>query len=892
VTRPEPGPYDRFLRSADVASWRDCMEEAVRVLDQLPEGDEQVEALAEALCITMYLEWLGRVSGDLPGEEAARRRYRELQALLRRRSVAGSAPALPVCWGLELAWSGFRVQASALLDRGRDTPPEHLVLVLPEDAVRSLATLRPLFAGPTPCRFLPAVHAYGSALANLGAVHEARALVTDPSWSGTEPLLLDILASTSERLGNWTEAHDAYRRSPWPAHRLRAAMVGAIAGRDDQLELDEPIRRLVGQFDGELDQDEVTRSMAFLNACIWQPVDDWVVELELGKLNFGRRRYAEADLHLQRALARAPEDARFVIARLRFFNLTWLSGGEPESGLQLVPEALSAGQDALDRSGEDDETAEIRIWMAHETGDLSLLPASLDGWDPYSRGDAHDTLGDSAAAVDGWIESFGTFYNHRAAWRLITKLGEAGLVRTAAHLADVVMRESRDDFLALWETAQGLDRLVADSQDDDTGDGPDQPIDRYHRRLVELSQFEFKNAVRSHELVVRAGHQDLAEELLLRAARQAESVSELLAVAVLRRRVRSSRALQVDQEGLWCLARALGEARDRLERLQIARELFHYGRIRDARGILVDERVLAHDTALSHIEMTAVLQCGPWLTTEERDRLVARAKHRLLLDHRSGALGAHVETYRNRLVETLAAFDRPLADRVADELADPTPDAATDAGRPGPTDGTWPSIRDRLDQALDDDAGETPVALDAFLGTADPAGSFGLRLALCGHLRGRLVDLLDTLRGVAASVPADETPVSKADDRGDGPRTIELCDLWRAHIMRPDGNGGQTTQARLSAFLDTEQTLLERWERSRREASMPTLRQIARVADALAASLGTLVGTAERDQVHPVLSAIFEHVRLDAASLVEQAAEEARLARRELALAADPAGPP
>jgi hypothetical protein len=862
------------------------MERAARAVDELSDSDEQVQALASALCISMYLQWLGRVSGDLEAEKAARRRYEELQAVLQRRPPTPPAFALRICWGLVLAWSGFRGQAAALLEQNGRTAPEHLLLVLGDDDVRTLATLRPLFTGPAPCRFLPVLHAYGTALVNLGAVHEARALITDGNWDESEALLLDVLASASERLGQWAEAYAAYGRSSWPIHRFRGAMVGAISGQSvehDELELDEPTRRLIGQFDSELDQNEVTRSIAFLNACLWQPVDDWVVELELGKLNFGRRRYAEADLHLTRSLARAPAGARFAVADLRFVNLTWLTERQPGSELQMTAEALSAGQDALALGTDSDETAGIRTWMARETGDLALLPSSFAGWDSFQRAEAYEVVRQTGLAIDGWLESLSTSFYHRSAWRLMEYLGKGGFTRTATHLANLVMRECHDDFFALWETAQGLQELTPEAQEAGPDDGLDRPDDLYRARLVELSQFEFKNALRAYALVARTEYQDLAEELLLRAAKQAESVSELLAIAVRRRRVQASRATQIDQEGLWCLTRALSEARNRLERLQVARELFHYGRVRDARAVLQDERVFVRDNPLSHIEMVIVLQCAPWLTPEEREDIAERAARRLNLDHRSGALGAYGSTYGMRLVETAKMLDPSLGVRIAGLLDEALTRPPEGTAWPGSTDDDWTSIRGRIDEALDDDeADEAKLDLGALLGSADPASSFGLRLMIASHLRSSLGKLLEEAGQVTPHVPVEEIPVSKGDDRGAWSRTIELCDLWRARLAASEGDAGQAAAAKLRAFFDLEQTLLDRWERSRREASESTLHRAVRAAEAHVSALRTLLGPNELQQTHPVLRSIFEQVGADVEILVEEAEAHVRSARLEL----------
>jgi len=373
--------YAAFLTSADVATWDQCMEQTVRVAAALPDGDDRADALAKALCITMYLGWLGRVSGDLVRTERARTRLAELRDEIRRFG-AGPARACRICWGLLLAEGGFRQHAAALLDTDGHPAPEHVPWLIQRLDIKALATLRRLVE-PGPAAFPPLVFEYGEALVNVGEVQEARALAETGRWGAAEPLMLDILASASERLGQWAAAYAAYRRSTWPIHRYRAAMVGAVSGHleaADDLELDEPMRQHLGELDGDVDPAELARSAAFLNACLWHPVDDWRIELELGKLSFRRRQYSEANLHLVRAARSAPEAARFQIARLRFINLTWLTGRESHLPSPMEPEALTAGQEALDHSSDTDDTSMIRIWMARQTADLTLVPAVIGDW--------------------------------------------------------------------------------------------------------------------------------------------------------------------------------------------------------------------------------------------------------------------------------------------------------------------------------------------------------------------------------------------------------------------------------------------------------------------------------------------------------------------------------
>jgi hypothetical protein len=874
--------YARFLGSADVGTWERCMDQAVAAVTALPEDDERAGALAKALCITMYLQWLGRVSGDAPRTELARKRFRELRDEVCRCGAA--APEGQVCWGLLLAAGGFRKHAATFLDRDGHIPPEHALWLFERSDVKALAALRRLVAeaGRTP--FPPLTLEYGLALVGVGEIREARTLAEAGVWDTAEPFRLEILASASERLGEWAAAYAAYRSSSWPIHRYRAAMVGAISGHPeavDDLELDEPMRQYLSQLDGDLDQAGIARCSAFLNACLWHPVDDWRVQLELGTLSFRRRQYAEANLHLIRAARSAPPGARFAIAQLRFFDLTWLTTDELPLPLDMQPEALAAGQEALSHGGAADDTSVIRAWMARMTGDLALIPESIDNWEPSDRADAYLAIGDTGRAVDCLLESLESRYNHRSVQQLIRLLRPAGFEQAASYLADLVLRESADDFLGLWETALTLRNLVPASGEAGARDGLEQWQDRFRARLIELSQFEFMNSLRSYHLARLTNHQDLAEEMLQRAARQAEGVSELLTIAVLRRIIRAARPVRSDQDGLWCLMRARSLARDRLERLQIARELFYYGFSSEARAILSEEGTFRADTRLSHSEMVVVLQCGPGLTEEERASLAHRAAVRLNKDRRSGALGKYPATYASRLLAAVRAVDEPLYAAIAESLDPALLNANFGTVWPGRLDDDWPTVRGRIDEAAADASDDARPRLDEWLGVTGGAPSFGLRFMVTSHLRTQLGALIDEARRVLPTLPAERVPIAKSADRGDGVRTIQLCDLWRMRLTAPPAEADRSA-ARLREFFDAEQQMLDEWEAGRRSASMPTLSRVVRVGQALEESLTRLIGPDQRAHCHPVLRALFEKLDADTRSLRAEAAEQVGSALGEL----------
>ena len=887
-------PYGTFLRSADVPTWRACAHHAGERVRRAA-GDDRCRALADALCITAYLSWLGRVSGDPDTQAEANARYRDLLTVLDELSASAVGPGIDRCWGIALAWQGYRVRARTLLEDAGALGVESAPLVLPENDVTALATLRPLVAAAAPGgSFLPAVSILASSLVNVGAVREAHALVDACGWPPTEPLLVDVLGSAFERLGQWKAAYEVYKTSTWPSLRYRAAITSAITGGSTPLEIDAAtIAMLTEQV--ELDQRQISRWVTFLNAVRWQPVDSWLLELEMGKLAFAQRRDAEADMHLRRAAERAPEAARYGVASARWVNLTWLTGNELFTGLEMLPETLTAAEQAMAAAGPGDteNVLFIRMWTAEKAGDLELIPEDLQNVDPFQRGVAYRVLEDSGRAVDSWLVALhkGDYY-HRTVTELVGMFAKAGFSRTVRFLADTGMQESSTDFLALWEIARTLDTVAVHRSAADLVDEGPMPEDVFRDRLVDQSRLEFKNSLRTYELV--SDHDpDLADQVLRRAVDQAAGVSELLAVVrLLRRRPTATGIVSAADDGLRCLWRALNEARDRLERLLIARELLGYGLPRDARALLEREGVLQADTLLTHVETTVLLSCYRLLSADERAGLVGRAVRRIVADHRAGLLGAAAPTYGQRLVAILEAVDRDLAPQVRARLG---PELVGD--RPAtewhghPVDDAA-SVTSRLDFLASEDVrrdiGVERLTHEVAQRFPEAATSFGLRLTVATELRDRYRSLIDQARTVRPSVPREAVPIAYDHD-GDGDRTIVLCDRLRARLAASDDLARKAAEEQLAAFRLEERVLVEQWDRLQREARFGALQSAASYGHALAGSLRDLVGPQERACPHPVLKELFGHVANDVGALVAHVQEQLLLIEQELR---DPSGPP
>ncbi len=105
----------------------------------------------------------------------------------------------------------------------------------------------------------------------------------------------------------------------------------------------------------------------------------------------------------------------------------------------------------------------------------------------------------------------------------------------------------------------------------------------------------------------------------------AEGCSENLAVAVARRRSPWFDSGSGDELALERLRRAEREARERLERAQIARELFHNGRAQRARQLLESDKLLVDGEPVEPIEAVVALQCWPWLGADGLNAQIARS---------------------------------------------------------------------------------------------------------------------------------------------------------------------------------------------------------------------------------------------------------------------------
>lgn len=874
--------YRRFLSSSSIDTWWACLNTYATLIDDSLDG----QAIAEGLCISYYVQWLSAQSGDTARGEQAAAVSKALRGQLERLHRQAPSSATRRAWAFALAWRGYDATARSLV-ADQDMGPEFLLMTAPTDPAARAAELRPHASGPNAPAFPLVRIVYCSALMDIGALGEAEDLLAASDVDLSNPLVRDLIGSGHERAGRWAEACAVYDHegARWPAHRYRAALCRIIAGEAEArthalgpLLVDDAVSEAMSRFDSEIDQAEVARSMSFVNACLWSAFDDWMVHYELGKLDFRRRRYSEADAHLRKAVRAAPTQSKRVIAGLRFTSLTWLSDRSLTWPLSMTPEALEAGVEALEHCDSADQLTQVRVWVAAEMKQKDLEPHPLDTalglrsppseeWDAYDRGRVHHAAGDQPEALACWLEGLRDgFYHHRNVFELVTTLSSARFALSSDYLVQLIIRESADDFFALWELAElllvlrgGVSESSADFERLSTR------LATVVERMLELSQFEFQHLIRAHEFFVRANRQDAAEALLRRAAGLADSPAEKLAVAVARRTTAWFASAEGDPEVVSLLEQAEEQSRDRLERLLIAGELFHHGRLQRARSILEQERLFESHAVLDHAEYVAGLRCGPWLKPEEVEALLSRALDALERDVKTGVIRRFGRLYFRRLITVVALTDPALAERMPRRwsLPESGPAVGGDAQVPELDAGPWRAWRDSV-TACEDPQGRMEMLLDRIRGFA--TGDFEEKLATWVWLQRGITAALDAALTARPRRPQDLMPISKTLSLEDDPRVLELCDLWRGFLVGADSDERGDAMQRIVDLEAREAELRAEWARLRQVDAEGELHNALVFLDA-SIELAHRFDAGEMHEAQPILAELQDRVAEDARRL-------------------------
>ena len=830
----------------------------------------------------------------MQSEQRAKCTYDRFVEMLRdvHRQPASTSTDTQRGWGVVLARSGYRETAKAILAGTGELGPEVALLMIRATHAETAAFLRPFVSGSAGKIFPPALYFYCNALVDLGVLHEAKKLLDDSGLGESHPMACDLMGKMHERAGRWRQAFEAYGRSSWSVHKLRASMCRTILHRQEAptshmgaLVVDEAMQRALGRVESEIDQTELARRTAFVNACRWNTYDDWLVRFELGKLSFRRRCYAEADAHLSKALALAPASARFVIASLRFTNLTWLTDNSLSEDLPMEPEALECAHAALKVSDSAGESANIRVWVASATRDTALLPENIDFWNAFLQAQAHAIVGNEPEALASGFRSLTESYYHRNLLSLIWTFSRSRFESCVEFLVELIVRESWNDFFAVWELATFLHATRSQLSESSQGfQRLSRRLFAVSERLVELSQFDFQHVMRAHGFFAKTNRQDLAEALAQRACKLAEGAAENLAVAIARRKAASFNAVQGDPQGLQCLRKAEKESRNRLERLQIARELFHHGRVQWAHRILEGEGVFVNGNGFDPIEYIVVLQCRPWLKPDAYQDLFQRAKKALPSALQIGAIERYAARFWDRLAET-AGIDIPDDDPIrrqtaAERSTDEGSATTSDAG--GLQASPWKIWRDQMQTAIANDNLEAGSALfEDGVARQGQCSSFELRMATWSWVYQQLEQALDTAAMQRPQWEPSETPISKSPTLLDE-RALQVSELWRRYLSAADAEGRQEARKQVESFYAMEKQLMAAWEVMRHQESERPLRRALFYAEVAMRLLPTLVSDRERSESHPLLRGLYECAALDSDRLVKRMAQHVDDIRRQL----------
>jgi hypothetical protein len=857
--------YNKFLRAADLETWRECLQS----YQYLERQSAQVtpRRLAEGLCIAAYVRWLASLCGNEAVEKSAGDAIDHLADSALAGDLIGSGDGVLVK-SLIAAARGYHRTARAMLDSlNREIPLEILLLVMPESHAKRAQEIGQYICADARQEFLPAVYFYGHALLDLGYLHRVDKLLEDYSAAESNPLMIDLKGKLLELEGDWTAALEVYgkskdapEKSKWDVHEYRYSICSVIVNAGaGELPVqpampalsDEKLIRGMLAGGTESDQAEAARTASFVNACRWSNFDNWLVHYELGSLSFRRRRHAEAEKRLKIAGIQAPEQFRFAVNHLRFINLTWLSGESLGRSLPVTAETLECALEALQATGPESMKAQIRTWVAQVTRDQSLLAPVYDSGNTYEQAQAEMIRERSPYALQSWSATIAKYFMPRAFHQLIRKFSSCGFEHTATYLCDVAMSESWDDFFQLWELAGSLLKIRVQDAAGFSAKHFGETLSKIQQRLEELSEFEFPHLMRAWQLYKDSGRADLAAHALKRADALAESPEEHLILAIARN----------DRTGLDHLLRAERESTDRLERLEIARELARYGQMTRARRILKQERVFESGVSLEPLEYIIALECGaPCLTKEEIEALSKRAEAHLEQDLKSGLIKKYGDLFIERLsrsaTTSLKANEWPSHTEKLDESGDPIWKS-------------WATSLERLDDPSLLEEERTRVEARVSELGADSVILFH-HIILWEQLFRILHSGLEAIRRLHPARAPEETPISRADSFVENARVKMVSRLWRDYLTSEDSGQQATHLNRVRDFYREEQRLENEWETLRRGEQKVMLIKAGYMIEYGEDLLAEIRGQMRQADAWPPFLAISDHMHRDIDALLER----------------------
>jgi hypothetical protein len=853
--------------------WTECLTSLERCVER---ESLDLQELTQGACVATYVGWLSTFAGEDSGHDRAAAALRRLVEAIGRVIATGHAegPAAIRATAVVLASSGYSRSAAKLVASHDDISPDLALMIVPSDDARTIAQLRGVALDPGPEAFPPAFYFYCDALLRFGRITEVARLVREYRKDPADPMVADLLGNLYERGGQWGDARDVYKGSSWPIHGVRGALC-AIVSNTSSADLADALahleRRAVGQAlalrDTEVDQLELARSSAFVSACQWNAVESWLIDFELGKLSFRRRRHWEADDHLSRAEASCPKSALFAIRSLRFSNLTWLSSRGRAARLPMRPEALEASFAAIEAADESDTDSDIRTWIAAETGDYSWLLAVLKGNDEWPLAQAHGLAGNTLEELTTLLSHVAFTYTPRALYRLIEWFSRARFYRSADYLTTLVLDESGHDFFTLWELGSTLLSLrsVVD-RGSASHDRLQAGIRAVSGKLQELSQFDFQHLIRGFEFFAEQRRDDIAELLLTRASTLGDGTEENLAVAMARRASGRFGAGEGLDQGLACIVRAERAARHAVDRLLVAREYFHYGQVQKGRELLEHAGVFEEGRTRKDIEYVLALECGQWLEPVEFRSLARTAVTTSVRALRAGVRRRFDLLFLQRLFDTIAAVDKAFAQHLVREegLRMIPSDAGAASANPQtgqrPTD-EWAALLYDVQAPLQTVPTARAVAktLRTVIGSRPAAG-----YVLWSKLLSRIEAVDDVVQRLKAAVEdPDRVPVAK-NRRLTSARSTELHGLWQALAAASTDADRDRARERIRAFHDAERQLFHEWRRQQSQSAKPHLMKALECARAAAGVLEVVLEQRPyAKHASPILRTLNEHIESD-----------------------------
>ncbi len=840
--------FEFFLTAADLETWNTCLESLNSSIpsNHLKDSSE-VECLVQCLIVSCYVQWLSSVSGNKRMRNSSKSIFTSRATMLKAHHRRSPSDQTEYGIGILAGWFGYRAEAQKKFSKLNMEDQTNILWLLPDGIASKAARLREYVIRKDEIIFPPILYFYCDALLTLGSMKEVALLIDEHQMDMNSPMTIDLLGKIQEQNTEWGEASAVYARSSWPVHFYRAIICKRISegrssigpGNGNSIEHSEEINNYLSMFEGEISQLEVARISAFINACRWNEFDDWIINYEWAKLSFRLRRHAEAEKYFNKAFDQSPSSYRSAIANLRFGNLTWMSGNSLYQDLDLTPEALECGRIALENAEDIKKHSHISCWIATATNNGDFFKNCLGSEDYLNRGSAFIFEGEMPSAIKAWRTGLtDAHYYPRLHHAWITLLDSCQFDNTFIFFIKNIIENSADDFFNIWELAQKCLLPIRRNLNEFSSKTieVDKILTQLANLLEKMSHYNFQNLIRAYEFFVHWERQDIAESLLDRASKLAESSEEFLELAIARRKVKWFSSREGDQLGLTSLSKAEKESRDRLERLQIAREYCYYGQMQRARSILIKERIFESNENLFPIEYIVALQCQICFQEGELLKLFETANSSIKFSQKAGVIRYYLEFYLDRVSTTLN-LDQSILRRRFSELGDSA--SATEESVLKVEQGDIHEIQNFSDIDKSDDksrlktwrhkiekaeeaenAGLLGEVLDDLVSNLD---NFDLdtKIWLWEWIYNQMGKRVRIARRVRPETEPDATPITKSGTVLNDWRAQELTDLWKKYIHCENFTEKERILQEIKAFNLKESILLKDWEIKRNTEKKP-----------------------------------------------------------------------